>query len=102
MRILRALFFLTIQTSAWWTVQTTGRNTNLRGVSVIQNSSDKRFVIWASGSNGTVLRSVDDGNTWKQLKVEGGATLDFRDVEAFDDNVAYLMSSGEIEKSRIY
>src|ERR1044071_3628371 len=102
MRILLTILFFAIQISGWWTVQSTGWNTNLRGVSVIQNSSTKRFVIWASGSNGFVLRSTDDGNTWQQLKVDGAAALDFRDVEAFDDNVAYLMSSGEIEQSRIY
>src|SRR5690242_2681729 len=103
MRILLALFlFYVVQPSGWWTVQASGRNTNLRGVSVTKNASNRHFVIWASGSNGVVLRSVDDGNMWKQLTVEGGTDLDFRDVEAFDDNVAYLMSSGDGAKSRIY
>ena len=35
MRILLALLlFYLAQSSPWWTVQTSGRNTNLRGVSV--------------------------------------------------------------------
>ena len=102
MRILLALLLYAVQPSGWWTVQTSGRDTNLRGVSATQNPSDKHFVIWASGSNGVVLRSVNDGNTWKQLTVEGGTDLDFRDIEAFDEKVVYLMSSGDGAKSRIY
>jgi photosystem II stability/assembly factor-like uncharacterized protein len=105
MRILvTLLLFYAVQPAPWWTVQASGRNTNLRGVCVksMQNASGRHYVIWASGSNGVVLRSVDDGNTWKQLAVEGSADLDFRDIEAFDDNVAYLMSSGDGAKSRIY
>jgi len=102
MRTLVAILLYVLPSAGWWTVQNTGTNTNLRGVSVTQNPSDKHFVIWASGSNGVVVRSVNDGDTWKKLTVDGGTDLDFRDIEAFDDNVAYLMSSGDGEKSRIY
>jgi len=61
-----------------------------------------RYVVWASGSNGVVLRSIEGGKKFEQIKVPGGETLDFRDVEAFDAKTAYVMSSGEGEKSRIY
>lgn len=83
-------------------MQASGRNTNLRGVSVTRDNSGKHFVIWAAGSNGTILQSVDDGSTWRQLTVQGGTDLDFRDVEAFGEQTAYLMSSGDSPKSRIY
>ena len=86
----------------WWSVQTSGLDTNLRGVSVKRIPGSKEHAIWASGSNGMVLLSVDEGKTWRQLTVPGGGDLDFRDVEAFDADVAFLMSSGEGEKSRIY
>src|SRR2546430_12053352 len=59
-------------------------------------------VVWASGSNGMILKSVDEGKTWKRLPVNGGDALDFRGIVAFSEKVAYLMSSGEGEKSRIY
>jgi photosystem II stability/assembly factor-like uncharacterized protein len=91
--------------SQWWSVQTSGRDTNLRGVSVKydQGSEGKQhYIVWASGSNGVILRSVDDGSTWKQLSVPGGGGLDFRDIEAFDADTAYVMSSGDGDKSRIY
>ncbi len=90
--------------SAWF-VQTSGIETNLRGVSAAysSDSSGKRVpVVWASGSNGVILRFADDGKTWKRLKVEGGETLDFRGIRAFDEKTAYAMSSGPGEKSRIY
>ncbi len=51
-----------------WTVLTSAVDTNLRGLSV-KCEKNKACVIWASGSNGIVLRSCDDGKTWKQLTV---------------------------------
>jgi len=90
---------------SWWSIQSTGIDTNLRGVSVVcceGNSGKQGYVMWASGSHGVVLRSVDDGNHWKQMTVPGAEDLDFRDIEAFDANTAYLMSTGDSNKSRIY
>jgi photosystem II stability/assembly factor-like uncharacterized protein len=88
-----------------WQVQTSGIETNLRGVSVsgAQDSKGKYVsVVWASGSNGVILKSLDEGKTWKRLQVADGEKLDFRGVVAFNATTAYVMSSGEGEKSRIY
>src|SRR5580692_9352648 len=90
---------------SWWTVQTSGIDTNLRGVSaaVFTNSHyDPTPVVWASGSNGVILQSVDAGKNWKRISVAGGEALDFRSVQAIDAQKAYAMSSGEGDKSRIY
>jgi photosystem II stability/assembly factor-like uncharacterized protein len=91
-------------TKPWWSVQTSGLDSNLRGVSVkgASGSGKMEYVVWASGSHGVILRSVNSGESWKQLTVAGGADLDFRDIEAFDEDVAYVMSSGDGDKSRIY
>jgi photosystem II stability/assembly factor-like uncharacterized protein len=89
----------------WWEVQTSGLDTNLRGVSAVHATNAKGApvpVVWASGSNGVVLRSFDAGKTWKRLHVAGGDALDFRGIVAFNAATAYVMSSGEGEKSRIY
>lgn len=80
-----------------WTPQTSGTTASLRGVSAVSPS-----VVWASGSGGTFLRTVDTGATWKAAKVPGAADLDFRAVHAFDDKTAILLSIGTGEKSRVY
>jgi photosystem II stability/assembly factor-like uncharacterized protein len=89
---------------SWWSIQTSGLDTNLRGVSArnVMEGRGTDYVIWASGSNGVILRSTNEGKTWKQLSVTGGSDLDFRDIEAFDAETAYVMSSGDGDKSRIY
>lgn len=60
---------------------------SFRGLSV---PSDE--IIWVSGSNGTVGRSVDGGLHWKWLWVPGFEKRDFRDIEAFDSLTAIIMA----------
>lgn len=60
---------------------------SIRGLSVVDDK-----VIWVSGSEGTVGRSVDGGNSWKWMKVKGFEKNDFRDIEAFDAATAIIMS----------
>src|SRR6267378_4007709 len=106
MRTLLLLMLVTIPAEAqWWKVQTSGLDTNLRGVSAAYTLDAKGVpapVVWASGSNGVILKSLDEGTTWKRLHVAGGDALDFRGILAFKASTAYIMSSGEGEKSRIY
>ncbi len=83
-----------------WHIVTSGTNTNLRGLSVAKGKTGD--VVWASGSNGVILRSDENFKTWKRISVADGAALDFRGIRAFDENTAYVMSSGEGDKSRIY
>jgi photosystem II stability/assembly factor-like uncharacterized protein len=66
---------------------TTGTNTSLRGMSVPSDN-----VIWVSGSNGTIGRSIDAGITWKWMVVPGFEKKDFRDIEAFDSSSALAMA----------
>lgn len=60
---------------------------SIRGMSVV---NDK--ILWLSGSNGTVGRSLDGGISIKWLKVNGFEKRDFRDVEAFDAKTAIIMA----------
>src|SRR5438067_6150919 len=53
-----------------------------------------RQVVWASGRNGTFTVTTDGGHTWNAHVVPGAETLQFRDVQAFSDKVAYLLSIG--------
>jgi photosystem II stability/assembly factor-like uncharacterized protein len=85
------------QARAQWVAQTSGTTVRLRGVSAVSNR-----VAWASGANGTYARTLDGGRTWQAGQVPGAAELDFRDVDAFDADTAYLLAIGEGERSRIY
>jgi photosystem II stability/assembly factor-like uncharacterized protein len=102
---LLSLFIGASVQAQWWRVQTSGLDTNLRGVSAAYAPDAKGIpvpVVWASGSNGVILKSLDEGKTWERLHVSGGEALDFRGIVAFNSRTAYVMSSGEGEKSRIY
>jgi photosystem II stability/assembly factor-like uncharacterized protein len=79
-----------------WTLQTSGVTARLRGVSAV---SDR--IAWASGADSTVLRTTDGGATWKKLTVTADK-LDFRDIDAIDANIAYVLSIGNGPASRIY
>jgi len=78
-------------------IQPSPTTENLRGISTPSHN-----VAWASGTHGTYLRTVDGGSTWQAAQVPGAEALDFRDVEAFNADVAYLLAVGPGDQSRIY
>lgn len=83
---------------AQWTTQQSHTTASLRGIHNVG-----RGVVWASGTQGTVLHTTDDGQTWHACAVPDGAEkLDFRGVQAFDANTAIVMSSGAGDLSRLY
>lgn len=102
-RSLKLLLFVSLYAltaalgNARWMAQSSGTSVRFRGVSAV--SAD---VAWASGERGTYSRTTDGGRTWQPGVVPDAAELDFRDVDAFDANTAYLLSIGEGDKSRIY
>src|SRR5690606_5287694 len=50
--------------------------------------------LWVTGSQGSVGRSTDCGNTWDWVSPAGYEKFDFRDIEAFSDNEAVIISAG--------
>jgi photosystem II stability/assembly factor-like uncharacterized protein len=74
-----------------------GTEVQLRGISAVSNR-----VAWASGAKGTVLRTIDGGEHWTKVNVPGAEALDFRDIQAFDADTAFVLSIGPGEQSRIY
>lgn len=97
------LCLLALAMGDFWSVRSSGVDSNLRGVSVVHDKfAGQNAVIWVSGSNGIILRSTDSGKSWEQLRIPPGESQDFRGVQAFSKNVAYVMASGDGEKSRIY
>jgi photosystem II stability/assembly factor-like uncharacterized protein len=82
---------------AQWQAQAIRSDANFRGLCAVSAQ-----VAWVSGTKGTCGRTTDGGQTWSVNTVPGAAKLDFRDVEAFGESTAYLLSAGPGEDSRIY
>jgi photosystem II stability/assembly factor-like uncharacterized protein len=77
--------------------QTSGTSFRLQAISAVDDK-----VVWTSGLGGTFARTTDGGDTWASSIVPAADSLQFRDVEAFDANTAYLLSAGAGPLSRIY
>ncbi|HZS55349.1 MAG TPA: hypothetical protein VFA65_13190 [Bryobacteraceae bacterium] len=94
-------FFLILLGSmamAQWNLAESNSTASFRG---IHNAG--KGIIWASGTNGTVLRSEDDGYMWQQCSVPPDAQkLDFRGVFGWDADHASVMSIGTGAASRLY
>ncbi|MGF7182466.1 WD40/YVTN/BNR-like repeat-containing protein [Tunturiibacter psychrotolerans] len=83
---------------AQWDLEESHTTASLRGIHNVGGG-----VAWASGTDGTVLRTEDGGYLWQTCAIPPGAEkLDFRGVQAFDENTAIVMSSGPGDQSRLY
>ena len=91
------ILLFTTSAFAQWVKQSVDSTASLRGLSVVNEK-----IIWASGTGGTVIKTIDGGKAWKVMTVPDAEKLDFRDIEAFDANTAYVLSIGNGESSRIY
>jgi len=71
-------------------ILTSEKKVSIRGLSVVNDQ-----VIWVSGNNGQVGKSIDGGKTWKWVVVKGFEKRDFRDIEAFDAATAIIIAIAE-------
>jgi photosystem II stability/assembly factor-like uncharacterized protein len=99
-RLLLCVLLALLAEESWWSVQSTGADSNLRGVAAVVHRSGT--ILWVAGSQGTLLRSDDGGQTWNAAHIDGAESLDFRGLQTLDGETVYAMSSGEGEQSRIY
>lgn len=96
--IMAMLVWLAGMARAQWRLEDSHTTADLRGIDNVGGG-----VAWASGTNGTVLRTEDGGHLWQSCSVPPGAEhLDFRGIQAFDANTAIVMSSGKGDLSRLY
>jgi photosystem II stability/assembly factor-like uncharacterized protein len=96
-RILFALLLIPVAVAPVWNLQRSGVTARLRGVSAVTEK-----VAWASGSGNTILRTEDSGTTWSRIPSPTPDRLDFRDIDAVSERVAYVLSIGAGPLSRIY
>jgi photosystem II stability/assembly factor-like uncharacterized protein len=81
-----------------WEIEDSGTSAGLRGVHAVGGG-----VVWASGTEGRILRSEDTGYLWQQCATPpGAAKLDFRSIWAWDAFHVLALSSGTGEASRLY
>lgn len=95
-----ALYFADDVSAAEWVPQRSGvPQASIRALQALDAK-----VVWASGSQGTCLRTVDGGETWQKLTLPNAESLDFRGLAAFDERTAVLIGAGEASegKARIY
>jgi photosystem II stability/assembly factor-like uncharacterized protein len=96
-RLIAASLLLSATVFAQWQPQFINTDADFRGLSTVNKN-----VAWVSGTKGTVGRTIDGGATWEVIRVQEAEKLDFRDIEAFSANVAYILSIGNGDISRIY
>jgi photosystem II stability/assembly factor-like uncharacterized protein len=83
---------------AQWQMQDSHSTASLRGVHAVSDS-----VAWATGTDGTILRTQDGGAHWQRCAPPTGAEkLDFRGVWAWSADEARVLSSGPGDQSRLY
>ncbi len=99
MRLLPLLLLATaLPCCAQWYLQDAHTSASLRGIHAVSDQ-----IAWASGTGGTVLRTLDGGLHWEHCATPPGAeSLDFRGIQAFDASTAIVMSSGKGDLSRLY
>jgi photosystem II stability/assembly factor-like uncharacterized protein len=83
-----------------WEVQHPETTNNLYGVNTVSENS-----AWVVGVYGTVLHTVDGGETWDDVWTESD-TVHFYDVECIDDNtvliLGYSIASKSLLTSHVY
>jgi hypothetical protein len=87
--LLSLLFFPFISEAQQIRLLQLGKPASIRGLSVVDDS-----VAWISGSKGYIAITRDGGKSWDWQQVKGFEKADFRDIEAFSDKEAVIMSSG--------
>ena len=96
--LLLPLLLASVSAQGQWAIQDSRTNADLRGIHSLGNG-----VAWASGTKGTVLRTINNGVDWQPCAIPPGAEkLDFRAIQGLGKDIAVAMSAGTGDLSRIY
>ncbi len=72
-----------------WSRQNSNSTASLRGLAVVNDT-----VVWASGSGGAILRTLNGGMQWEKLATPSDS-LDFRSLWVFNAQEALIASAGQ-------
>ena len=73
-----------------WQVFDTESGSSLRGLAAVSQD-----VVWACGSQGTIIRTTDGGKHWTNAPVPGLVKVEFRSIHAWDQNRAIIATAGQ-------
>ena len=79
-----------------WQAAQLAKPASLRGSAVGPSS------LWVSGTDNTVFKSTDGGQSWQDVSILHEPVTDFRDIQLFDDQSAIVMGVGSGRESRLY
>ena len=79
-----------------WQLVQLAKEPSLRGSAVGLKS------LWVAGTDNSVFRSTDGGQSWRDVSVSQPPITDFRDIQLFDDQTAIVMGVGSGAQSRLY
>lgn len=79
-----------IEQPTGWEIFETPIKSSLRGLSSV--TAD---IVWASGSNGRWLKTLDAGQNWSHGIIDGLDSVDFRSIYGFDAENAIAVSAGQ-------
>src|SRR5229473_6285818 len=89
--LLSAFFFLPSAFAASWTRQPTGTMSWLHGVYFLDQNHG-----WVAGSGGTLLETIDGGQTWRRLNPITKDNL--RDVYFANEKIGWLVAERDVLK----
>ena len=78
-----------------WIEQDSTVDLSLRGLAVVDSNT-----VWIGGPEGTVLKTINGGETWTRNSIPGAENLDLRSVHGFDENHALFFTAGS--PARLY
>jgi len=75
--------------TSYWQTQTTG----IAGSTLFALSTVDRNVCWLAGASGTIIRTVDGGNTWSPINPGIINTQDIHVFEGVNDSIAFASTT---------
>ena len=98
MRFLSFLLFVcAFPTQAQWETQTIENKTSFRAIDRLNENT-----IWVSGSKGSILKSTNGGQTWKNVCPEEYKSFDFRGISVLNDKESIAMSAGDGSEGKAF
>ncbi len=80
-----------------WETFSLDKKASLRGIAAVSDQE-----CWVTGTNGTVAKTLDGGQTWTYFRIPHADSLDFRDIEVFNANEVLVLSIGTGKSSKIF